>query len=77
MYEVQIRFIGQATYPANTPMDQVVTYSDASSQPSVVSLAKNMPDGDYQWHVVAKAYIKGVLTTLQSTEDRYLQIHTR
>jgi|SRR5665213_656781 len=76
IYTVEIKFMGQQSYPSSEPADQTVTFADTSSQPSKITLEKNIPDGDYNWRVTAKAIIDGKDTVLQSTPDWNYQIHT-
>jgi len=72
-YVVEIKRPGQANYPANYPVENIVTTSPGQNY-ETFSLKKTLQSGDYVWRVTALKTQNGQDIAIQSTEDRNYQV---
>lgn len=73
-YVVEIKMMGQQTYPTSYPNDQTVVFATGATQPERIRLTKILESGDYNWRVTAISTTGGTDKVLQSSEDRTYQI---
>lgn len=73
-YAIDIKHLGQETYPLETEQSRIVTPSAEQTSSGKITHSLNLTPGDYEWCITA---LNSAQEPLQSTEDRIYQIQSQ